>query len=177
MLREPIFSKEVNYAEIYVLGSYDQIPNPTYRLNISTDKFDRILSNVRKKHGKCFKKSNVKTLNSTLEHLADESSEYVQELEIMDCSSFSRNKLDLLRIDYAKRNKSTFSFPSNEKIYDICQNQRLTFKLTNAVYLNFLITENYRGERSRQIFFNLNHSKSCDQSSMCQVINETIMSF
>lgn len=177
MLTEPVFPDRVNYVEIFVVNSQEKLPTSTYKLNLSQEKFDRILRNVRKKHPRCFKRSNVKTFNSTLEHTSEDASEYVHELEIADCLPFSRNKLDLLRVNYVKMNKSPFSFPSNEKIYDICHNQRLTFKLSNSVYLNFLVTENYAGERSRQIFFNINLAKSRDEGSSCRVINEAIMSF
>lgn len=175
-LQAPLLGEEVNHVEIFVLKSFDAVANSRYVVNLSEDKFRKVFDNVRR-NKKYFKKSNINTSNGTLEHISDSVHEYVQEMVIEDCSHFSKNKHDFLKVSYDKRNKSVFSFPSNEKIYDITHNQRFTFKLNPSVYLNFQISENINGERQRQIYFNVNRSKSYEESQICKIINDTIELF
>lgn len=173
MIQGPILHENINHAEIYVLKTADIVPSQRYSVNLSDEKFKMIFEKVRKKY-KYFKKSNMNTLNGSLEHIISENgNEYVQESIIDNCSHFSKNNLDFLKVSYDKKNKSVFSFPSNEKIYDIVHNQRYTFKLNQSVYLNFQISESFNGERNRQVFFNVNRSKSYDDSMVCKAINDT----
>ena len=166
----------VNHVEIYVLKSYEAVPDARYEVNLTEDKFRKMFDKIRRTK-KYFKKSNVYTLNGTLEHISDNTNEYVQESVIENCKRFSKNKTDFLKVSYDKRNKSVFSFPSNERIYDIIHNQRLTFKLHPCLYLNFQVSENIRGERNRQIFFNVNKAKTYDDSAVSKAISDTIELF
>jgi hypothetical protein len=172
-LWSPLLVENVNHVEIFVLKSFDSCPNSRYVVNLTEDKFKTVFDKVRRTK-KYFKKSNVNTFNGTLEHMSDGVNEYVQEMKIENCSRFSKSNHDFLKVSYDKKNKSVFSFPSNEMIYDITHNQRYTFKLNPCVYLNFQISENFNGERNRQIFFNVNRSKAYEESSVCKIINETI---
>lgn len=176
VLQGSLLGENVNHVEIYVLKTFEVVPNSRYVVNLTEDKFRSLFEKVRR-NKKYFKKSNINTLNGTLEHTSDDTNEYVQEMMIENCSHFSRNKNDFLKVSYDKKNKSVFSFPSNERIYDITHNQRFTFKLNPCVYLNFQISENLNGERNRQIFFNVNRSKSYEESLVWKIISDTIELF
>lgn len=173
MMRGPLMDENINHAEIYVLKTRDIVPSPKYLVNLSDEKFKKVFEKMRQKR-KYFKKSSMNTSNGSLEHISDDGNEYVQEMIIDNCAHFSKNNLDFLKVTYDKKNKSVFAFPSNEMIHDIVHNQRFTFKLSQSVYLNFQISDNFRGDRHRQIFFNVNRSKTYDDSMACKVINETI---
>ena len=40
---------------------------------------------------------------------------------------------------------------------------RHTFKINNLVYLNFQISEDYEGNIIKEIFFNINYGRACDE--------------
>jgi len=173
----PLFDENINYTEIYILNEVQNFPFTKFDVNLSEDKFRRIFKNIKRHKQRSFKKIHTQTLNATLEHVSDLENEYVNELVVNDCSLFTANRNDFLKVDYSKTSKSVFSFPSNTNIYDIVYHQRLIFKLDNCLYLNFQLSENYEGQRHKQIFFNVNQGKTFDDQAICKLINETLKLF
>lgn len=170
----PIFGVGVNYVEIYVMNKKKQA---VYDTNVSELAFNRILENVRKLKYKSFKKENTKTYNSRMEFVTEDSHDNVFDYTVVNNSEFAKNKHNFLCLKQRKKTKAVYTFPSNEKIYDIIHNHRYSFKLNNLVYLNFQISEDFKGNISREIFFNINYGRSCDENMLVDMINKTVMAF
>jgi hypothetical protein len=171
-MKLPIFINDTNYVEIYLHKKKEEI----YDTNLEDDVFKKILKAFKKSHHKSFKKDNIKTYNSTLEYLSEDS-ENVFEYTIDSCHLFAQNKRDFIQITFHKNQKSTYIFPSNDEIHDIISNTRITYKLNNLVYLNFQISENYIGKVTKSIYFNINHSKNFDESVVKKTIDEALSLF
>jgi len=169
----PIFENKVNYIEIYVYKNKSSVIDT----NLSDDLFYKILENVKKKRYKCFKKTNIKTYNSKMEFVKEDGNENVFEMNIVKHKKFARNKLDFICLKYRKIKKASYTFPSNEKIYDMISNIRYTFKLNNLAYLNFQVAEDYEGNITKEVFINVNQARACDDSMLLDIINEAIGSF
>lgn len=165
-----LFTNDVNYVELYICKK----TAIGFDTNISDEKFSNILSNVKKKKMKCFKKRHIRTFNSGFEHTSENDCDTVQEVRIQDCKSFSKNKLDFTCVLYNKKQQATYTFPSNNEIFDIVQSERLTFKLNNLLYLNFQVTENFEGKVKKEIYFNINYDRNCDESLIKSIVNDTI---
>ena len=169
----PIFDKKVNYIEIYVYKNKSSVIDT----NLPDEKFYKILENVKQKRYKSFTKTNVKTFNSKMEFVKENNNENVFVMNIKNHKIFSRNKLDFICLKYKKIKKATYTFPSNEKIYDIISNIRYTFKLNNLAYLNFQVAEDYIGNITKEIYINVNQAQACDDNMLLDIINEAIDSF
>lgn len=174
-MEKNLFTNDTNYIEIYVKG----ISKGKSEINtdISDSKFYRILDNVKKQRFKFFKKHSVRTCNSKQEHITEGENDYVYEFIINKIENFSDNNLDFVCLKYKKKQKPTYTFPSNEKIYDIISNQRITFKLNNLTYLNFQINENYEGKITKEIFININFNKSCDEGLIHKIVHDALKHF
>jgi len=172
-MKLPIFENKVNYVEIFVINkASDHLDT-----NLSDEAFYKILENIKKKRYKCFKKTNVKTYNSKMEFVKEDGNENVFEMNIVDHTKFSKNKRDFICLKYRKIKKASYTFPSNEKIYDMISNVRYTFKLNNLAYLNFQVSEDYEGNITKEVFINVNQARSCDESILLDIINEAIAAF
>jgi hypothetical protein len=145
--------------------------------NIQDDKFNRIFENVKKKRYKCFKKTNLKTFNSKMEFINEDANDNVYEFDIIKNKKLTKNHHDFIWLQYRKKQLAAFSFPSNEKIHDIISNTRFTFKLNNLAYLNFQISEDYCGKITKEIFFNINYAKACDESIIKDLVSTAMMAF
>ena len=173
-MNKDLFTTGTNYIEIYVKGSDS---NQNINTDIQDNKFYRILENVKKQKLKFFKKQSIRTCNEKQEHISEGENDYVYEFIINEINEFSDNSLDFITLKYKKKQKPTYGFPSNTKIYDIISNQRLTFKLNNLTYLNFQINEDYNGKITKEIFININFNKSCDEGLIKKIVQDTIKYF
>lgn len=170
-----LFNEKVNYVEIYVINKkYD---NSCIDTNLSDTKFNRILENVKKLRYKNFKKSSTKTFNSKMEYIAEDNNETVYEFNILDSQILSKNNIDFMSLKIKKKQKATYMFPSNQNIYDIISCQRHTFKINNLVYLNFQVSEDYDGNIIKEIFFNVNYGRACDETLLISLIEDVMSKF
>lgn len=167
----PLFDNNVNYVEIFV---YKKTNSFQLQTALSDDIFYKLLENVKKKRYKCFHKTNVKTYNSKMEFVTEDGTDNVFEMNIVSHVKFSRNNRDFICLKYNKTKKAAYTFPSNEKIYDMISNARYTFKLNNLAYLNFQVSEDFDGNITKEVFINVNQARACDDSMLLGIINETI---
>ena len=174
MMNKTLFDENINYIELYVINKKHQGCIDT---SLSDSKFNRILENVKKLRFKNFKKSSVKTFNSKMEHIAEDNNENVYSFTIHDSQEISMNNLDFINLRFKKKQKATYMFPSNQNIYDIISCYRHTFKINNLIYLNFQISEDYDGNVIKEIFFNVNYSRACDEDMLVNLIEDTIKKF
>ena len=173
-MNKNLFDEKVNYIELYVINKKHQDCIDTA---LSDSKFNRILDNVKKLRFKNFKKSSVKTFNSKMEYIAEDNNESVYNFTIHDSQQITMNNLDFINLKFKKKQKATYMFPSNQKIYDIISCYRHTFKINNLVYLNFQISEDYEGNIIKEIFFNVNYGRACDEDLLVNLIEDTIKKF
>ncbi len=171
----PLFLDGVNYIELYIIGK--KKGELYYDTNVSDNTFYDLLEKVKKLRYKSFRKSNFKTYNSRMEHSKEDSNENVFEFNTIKSHEFASYKRNFLTVYQRKKQKATYSFPSNERIYDMISNHRTTFKISNLLYLNFQISEDFKGDITKEIFFNINFGKDCDEQLIVDQINKTIRHF
>tara|TARA_Y100000385_G_scaffold214620_1_gene223175 strand:- start:60 stop:581 length:522 start_codon:yes stop_codon:yes gene_type:complete len=173
-MNKTLFDDKVNYIELYVINKKQQGCIDT---DLPDNKFNRIFENVKKLRYKNFKKTNVKTYNSKMEYIAEDNNENVYDFIIHDSQQMALNNLDFINLRMKKNQKSTYMFPSNKNIYDMISCYRHTFKINNLVYLNFQISEDYDGNIIKEIFFNINYGRACDENLLINLIEDTIKGF
>tara|TARA_Y100000401_G_scaffold109592_1_gene105987 strand:- start:582 stop:1106 length:525 start_codon:yes stop_codon:yes gene_type:complete len=171
----PLFCDGVNYIEVFVIGKKKD--DLHYDTNVSDNTFYDIFEKVKKLKYKSFRKTNFKTYNSRMEHAKEDSNENVYEFNAIKSNEFASYKRNFLSIYQKKKQKASYSFPSNERIYDMISNHRNTFKINNLLYLNFQVSENYKGDITKEIFFNVNFAKDCDEQLIVDQINKVIKQF
>lgn len=173
-MNKTLFDDKVNYIELYVINKKQQGCIDT---DLPDNKFNRIFENVKKLRYKNFKKTSVKTYNSKMEYIAEDNNENVYDFIIHDSQQITMNNLDFINLRMKKKQKATYMFPSNQNIYDMISCYRHTFKINNLVYLNFQISEDYDENIIKEIFFNVNYGRACDENLLVNLIEETIKGF
>ena len=83
---------------------------------------------------------------------------------------------NLLYIKYRKNNLAIFQFPSTDKINDDFYLNRIIFKITNLIYLNFEIMKKNDIEIFYRVYINFNNDKTnIDHNLIIKNLEETTM--
>lgn len=177
-----------NYLEINILknnNNYDD-KDKIIDLNWDEEEFNKkLLYFIRNKNKyKPFEKkfSIKKYLNKTLLYSKDEEKYNVFEINFIDKII---NKSNII-IKYQKKNLPVVNFPSTNNLNEELLINRITFKVTNRIYINFELSkkeiinnDNKEFKIFRRIYINFNNDKNdkIDQENINNLLNKCINYF
>lgn len=174
-----IIPEHCNYIEIVFIDPKNINSNcksTNLNIAISEDYFHECMRKVKKQNFKYFQK-NFKTYvacNMNLENSGH------QDLKVFSkhIESFVVNDAGNAVTLYCHRDKKPYhAFPSTTKMHDVFYTNRLTFRISNRVYMNFDIQ--YYAEDAttiRKIFINYNHDQNVDLEHITMSLEVTINS-
>ena len=86
-----------------------------------------------------------------------------------------------IMIKYNKENIPPINFPSTNNIHDMYHINKIIFKITNRIYINFELKKKIVNEKSeifRRIYINLNNDKkNLDNNDINDILHKTINYF
>lgn len=168
----------VNYYEIVLCASSNEENEKIYRdvqwnTRLDKDMFMSLLSNVSNVGGglKYFQK-NYKEQVWTNIHYQNTDNE---ELRIIkkECMGSSIYKNKFLAMGFSKTKMSLLNIPSTSDIYSTSEVSRLTFRISNRVYVNFEV-QNIEDIDYYKIYINYNHDKNVDPISVRKQLQQAI---
>jgi hypothetical protein len=154
---------EFNYLEINILNKLHNLNNNhVIDINWDQDIFNKtLLKFINEKRYKPFEK-NFKVLKHkdlTLNYNINENKYYVNKTSFIEHDINNNN----ITIKYNKENLPQISFPSTKNINDSYYVNKITFKITNRIYINFEIKKKIINDKEfiyRRIYINLNNEKN-----------------
>lgn len=178
MLKDLDFSS-FNYLEINVLsnGNFDDVEaNPNIiDVNWKKKDFCDMLSRVIDSNN--FKKPFEKKYR-ILKHL---DLIYIKNISDQKYNLYSLSFIDkeihdnFLYLKYKKNNLAIFQFPSTNKINDDYYLNKITFKITNLIYLNFEIMKKSDTQIFYRVYINFNNDKhNIDHDLIIKNLENTI---
>tara|TARA_B110000914_G_C15357854_1_gene397067 strand:- start:120 stop:668 length:549 start_codon:yes stop_codon:yes gene_type:complete len=176
MLKNLDFSS-FNYLEIDILKNNDEINNKNI-INVNWSKNDFINLLRKLMNSNIFRKPFEKQYR-VLKYL---DLIYIKNISDNKYNLYSLTLVDkeiednLLYMKYKKNNLGIFQFPSTDKINDDFYLNKIIFKITNLIYLNFEIMKKNDIEIFFRVYINFNNDKTnIDNNLIIKNLEDNIM--
>jgi len=160
---------DINVVEIVLVSK--KISDSLYEYNFEQDKFLKLLKAVSKKYKlKYFSK---KTKRYRIENQYMEI--HNDDIKVFQQSCITNVYNNQFLYIYIKKDKLPYhKFPCTKNINEIIFIQRLTFRIHNRLFLNFEIQKNMNNDQTFKIYFNYNHIKSSELSTIEDMLQEFV---
>ena len=173
---------DFNYLEINILNKNIIELNNILDINWDEKDFNKIFNKfINEKRYKPFEKKLIITKHHDLYlvHNIIDNKFYVNKTNYIS-HDFKNN---YIMIKYSKQNLPQISFPSTRNINDKYYLNKITFKITNRIYINFelkkKIMDNGNEKIFRRIYINFNNDKNdkIDNDNINNLLNKCINYF
>ena len=179
--------KNFNYAEINIISSMNRLKNINSNKNLNVldinwneKEFNKTLLNLMNNYNlKPFEKKFrvLKHYNKKLIYSINDNKYNVNTEEYLSNSMTDK----YIMIKYNKENIPPINFPSTNNIHDMYHINKIIFKITNRIYINFELKKKIVNEKSeifRRIYINLNNDKkNLDNNDINDILHKTINYF
>ena len=191
---DEILDKSYNYLEINILNknnvdnvdnvddnnsSNDYSNDDIIDLNWDNETFTKFLSKMinSKKFNKPFEKKFkvIRYFNQNyIINLSDNKYNHYKLFYVKN-NYIKNNIKNISSIFYKKSTLPIFQFPSTDNIHDKFFLNKIIFKITNKIYLNFEIMKKNENDIFYRVYINFNNDKhNIDYDTIVKSINETI---
>lgn len=191
---DEILDKSYNYLEINILNknnvdnvdnvddnnsSNDYSNDDIIDLNWDNERFTKFLSKIinSKKFNKPFEKKFkvIRYFNQNyIINLSDNKYNHYKLFYVKN-NYIKNNIKNISSIFYKKSTLPIFQFPSTDNIHDKFFLNKIIFKITNLIYLNFEIMKKNENDIFYRVYINFNNDKhNIDYDTIVKSINETI---
>ncbi len=175
ILSDTNFIAGTNYVEIYLVSPFNTCQengnHVVYNTNLDPDIFFKSLASMKKysEEVKFFQKEYKEYIvnDITCQVYPNDNETKVFRKKTLGVEY----KDHLLVISHNKNKLTMLNFPSTKNINQTCYSKSLIFRISNRIYLNFVISINELKNKSYNIYINYNHDSNVDLS----LINNSIM--
>ena len=172
---------DFNYSEIIIFDKNNFSDKDIIDINWNENKFNNLIKKLISNGFRSFEKKYKITKHNEL-ILIDNISDNKLNLNILNLINheyIEHNKYNILLIKYNKETIPPFRFPSTDIIHDKYYLNKIIFKITNRIYLNFEINKKYdTGEVFRRVYINLNNDNKSknklDNKDINKILNDSI---
>lgn len=169
-----------NYIEVIFLDRKKQNAQSVsaneneIKINVSDEYFSECMAKIKRSNYKYFQKSfktYVANDNLYLENAGHQDLK-VYSKDILKVTNNEDNTLSL----FCHRDKKPYHvFPSTTKMYSVYYTNRLTFRISNRIYMNFDVQYYFEDKTEvKKIFINYNHDHNVDLDHMTMSLEATI---
>ena len=145
------------------------VPNSQLNARLSSDHIDSLLQKLVYKNYKYYERQIKQYIKNDLfyeiilnqKDIIDEIRCYTKVIE-----DYKQDKPGIMQLKIVKHKKPIHAFSSSIDINDIRFIKRLTFRVSNRVFINFDAIEDYVGDSYNMIFVNAN----CDANVDCEYV-------
>jgi hypothetical protein len=168
---------DFNYSEIIIFDKQTKIDNNQININWNENKFNNLIKNLINKKFRSFEKKYKITKHNDLilvNNLSDDNLN-LNTLSYISHNNIINNNYNIIIIKYNKENLPPYQFPSTDIIHDKYYLNKIIFKITNRIYVNFEIMKKYgTNDIFRRVYINLNNDNKSKNKLDNKNINELI---
>lgn len=163
-------SSGTNYVEIYLVSPINTVTtndnHTMYNTNLDPDMFFRILASMKKNSQdvKFFQKEYKEyTVNDIICQIYSQDNE-TKVFKKKPNNVEYNDKKHLLVLSHNKNKLTMLNFPSTKNVNQITYSKALIFRISNRIYLNFVISinEQFDDQKTYNIYINYNHDSNVD---------------
>lgn len=175
-------SQGTNYVEMYIVSPINTIQknenHTIYNTNLDPDIFFKILASMKKysQDVKYFQKEYKEyTVNDIVCQIYPSDNE-TKVFRKKPVNVEYNDKQHLLILSHNKNKLTMLNFPSTKNINQITYSKALIFRISNRIYLNFVISMNERlaDKKTYNIYINYNHESNVDLSLINNAIKQIL---
>lgn len=181
---------DFNYSEIIIFDQNNFSDKNIIDINWNENKFNNLIKKLISNGFRSFEKKYKITKHNEL-ILIDNISDNKLNLNVLnlvnheylqDNKYIENSKYKILLIKYQKETIPPFKFPSTDIIHDKYYLNKIIFKITSRIYLNFEINKKYdSGEVFRRVYINLNNDNKSknklDNKDINKILEESIRKY